>query len=149
MEIIKTNSKNKDFQFLVAKLDRELAERDGPDHDFYHQYNGIENLDHVILVKAKKEAIACGAIKAFERKAMEVKRMFVLKGFRSRGIAQLVLESLEDWSLELGMEKCILETGKRQPEAISLYRKAGYSIIPNYGQYKGIENSVCMEKELN
>ena len=149
MEIIKTNSKNKDFQFLVAKLDRELAERDGPDHDFYHQFNGIENLDHVILVKAKKEAIACGAIKAFEGKAMEVKRMFVLKGFRSRGIAQLVLGSLEDWSLELGMEKCILETGKRQPEAISLYRKTGYSIIPNYGQYKGVENSVCMEKELN
>ena len=51
-------------------------------------------------------------------------------------------------SIELSCEKCILETGKRQPEAIELYKKNGYRIIPNYGQYAGIENSVCFEKEV-
>lgn len=148
MKIIKTSSKNKEFQFLVLLLDEELAERDGPQHDFYHQFNGIENLDHVILVKKGEVAIACGAIKLFERDMMEVKRMFVKKEYRSKGIAGLVLKELESWSLELGAEKCVLETGKRQPEAISLYLKAGYKKTPNYGQYKGIENSVCMEKDL-
>ncbi|WKK66203.1 GNAT family N-acetyltransferase [Lutimonas zeaxanthinifaciens] len=148
MEIIKTSSKNKDFQLLVAQLDDELAERDGPDHDFYHQFNGIENLDHVILVKTDEHAIACGAIKAFGQDTMEVKRMFVKKEFRSRGIAKLTLGALEAWALELGIKKCILETGKRQPEAIALYRKAGYNTIPNYGQYRDVENSVCMEKSL-
>ena len=44
--------------------------------------------------------------------------------------------------------KCILETGKRQAEAIRLYKKSGYDIIPNYGQYAGIENSVCFKKDL-
>jgi hypothetical protein len=39
-----------------------------------------------------------------------------------------------------------LETGKRQPEAIRLYEKAGYIRIPNYGHYQSIENSVCMKK---
>lgn len=148
MEIIKTNSKNKEFQLLVNQLDEELAERDGPDHDFYHQFNGIESLGHVILVLTEERAIACGAIKKLSSKAMEVKRMYVQNEFRSRGIAKLILEELEAWSLELGVEKCILETGKRQPEAISLYKKAGYTIIPNYGQYKGVDNSVCMEKAL-
>ncbi|MGB5499367.1 MAG: GNAT family N-acetyltransferase, partial [Maribacter sp.] len=49
---------------------------------------------------------------------------------------------------ELSYEKCVLETGKRQPEAIQLYTKSGYKIIPNYGQYKGIANSICFEKIL-
>lgn len=149
MEIIRTSSKSIEFQRLVDQLDQELAVRDGPDHEFYHQFNGIENLNHVILVKKGEQTVGCGAIKKFNSEAMEIKRMYVQNDFRSRGIAQLILEALEAWSLELGIEKCILETGKRQPEAISLYRKAGYTIIANYGQYQGIENSVCMEKELN
>jgi putative acetyltransferase len=40
------------------------------------------------------------------------------------------------------------ETGKRQPEAIALYEKQGYQRISNYGQYIGVENSVCFEKVL-
>ena len=54
--------------------------------------------------------------------------------------------NLEKWAGELGYKKCILETGKKQPEAISLYKKNGYKPIPNYGQYTGIDNSVCFEK---
>lgn len=28
------------------------------------------------------------------------------------------------------------------------YRKIGYKVIPNYGQYKDMPESVCMRKEL-
>jgi hypothetical protein len=42
----------------------------------------------------------------------------------------------------------VLETGKRQPDAVALYKKCGYKQIPNYGQYIGMENSVCFEKWL-
>jgi putative acetyltransferase len=59
-----------------------------------------------------------------------------------------VLSELESWAAELGYPKCVLETGKRQPEAIALYEKQGYQRIPNYGQYIGVENSVCFEKVL-
>jgi hypothetical protein len=55
---------------------------------------------------------------------------------------------LENWAGELSYAKCILETGKRQPEAIGLYKKNGYKLIPNYGQYAEAENSLCFEKEL-
>ncbi len=58
------------------------------------------------------------------------------------------LAELEKWAAELGYNKCVLETGKKQPEAIALYKRSGYKIIPNYGQYIGIENSVCFEKAI-
>jgi putative acetyltransferase len=79
---------------------------------------------------------------------MEVKRMYVLPAFRGRGIAMRILQELENWTAELGYHRCILETGKQQPEAIALYQKAGYTLIDNYGQYAGVYNSVCMQKEV-
>ena len=79
---------------------------------------------------------------------MEIKRMFTLAGSRGKGLASLVLKELESWAAEMLYEKCILETGKKQPEAIRLYQKNGYKLIPNYGQYAGVENSVCFEKNI-
>jgi GNAT superfamily N-acetyltransferase len=79
---------------------------------------------------------------------MEIKRMYTLPECRGKGIATKVLIELEKWANELSYEKCILETGKKQPEAIALYKKNGYKLIPNYGQYAEMENSVCFEKEI-
>ena len=72
----------------------------------------------------------------------------MLPSYRARGVAKRILFELEDWARELNYGKCILETGKKQPEAINLYQSNKYKIIPNYGQYLGIENSVCFEKYL-
>lgn len=79
---------------------------------------------------------------------MEVKRMFVPLHKRGQGIASTILKALEIWCKELGIKKCVLETGKNQPEAIALYKKNQYNIIPNFGKYEAVENSVCFEKEL-
>jgi len=94
------------------------------------------------------QPVGCGAIKEFSTRAMEVKRMFILPDSRAKGFASLILAELENWALELGYEKCLLETGKMQPEAIALYGKNGYCKIPNYGQYAGVVNSLCFEKNL-
>jgi putative acetyltransferase len=74
--------------------------------------------------------------------------MFVEPASRGKGIAQQVLAELELWAKELHYTACILETGKKQPEAVALYTKSGYTIIPNYGQYLNVENSVCMKKGI-
>lgn len=92
--------------------------------------------------------VGCGAIKEYTAGTMEVKRMYVLPEQRGQGIASLVLKELEQWVKELGYATCILETGYKQPEAIQLYKKNSYIIIPNYGQYAGVESSVCFEKVL-
>lgn len=144
--IQRTDSSNEDFIHLVRFLDKELAGRDGAEHGFYAQFNKIDALKYVVVAYDEKKAVSCGAIKPFEEGIMEVKRMYTLPEFRGKGIASVVLRELEQWTKELQMKKCVLETGIRQPEAIALYTKNGYSRIPNYGQYAGVENSVCFEK---
>jgi len=148
-QLIRTDSENPDFVTLVLQLDADLAKRDGKDHSFYAQFNKIAAIKHVIVAYENKKPIGCGAIKELSPDSMEVKRMFTLPESRAKGIATKILAELETWAKELSYSKCMLETGKRQPEAIALYQKNGYRIVPNYGQYIGIENSVCFEKLLN
>ncbi|KAA0993268.1 GNAT family N-acetyltransferase [Dyadobacter aurulentus] len=147
-KIVRTTSENPDFVTLVKALDAYLAVTDGDEHAFYSQYNKIAKLRHVIVCYENGIPIGCGAMKAFGEDAMEVKRMFVAPEGRNRGIATLVLAELEKWAAELGMSRCVLETGRRQMEAVAFYQKNGYQATPNYGQYIGVANSVCFEKNL-
>ena len=148
MKILRTTSENPDFQNLVKQLDAYLAIIDGDEHGFYDQYNKIDSLKNCIIIFDNDEAVACGAIKAFDEKSMEVKRMFTIPEQRGKGLASAILKELETWTKELGYDKTILETGKRQTEAVALYQRCGYRVIPNYGQYADMENSVCFEKTL-
>lgn len=146
--IRRTDSENPDFIALVKLLDADLAIRDGADHSFYSQFNKIDKIKHAIVAYVNNEPHGCGAIKEYSITAMEVKRMYTSPNSRGKGIATTILKELETWANELGYKTCVLETGKKQPEAIALYKKNGYNIIPNYGQYAGVENSVCFEKEI-
>ena len=148
IEVTRTNSDNPDFIALVRLLDADLATRDGNEHAFYAQFNKTDAIKHALVLYDDGKAVGCGAIKEFDPDTMEVKRMYTLPESRSKGIASRILHELEKWAVELSYKRCVLETGKRQPEAIGLYKKSGYRIIPNYGQYAGIENSVCFEKNL-
>ena len=146
--IVRTNSSDSDFLDLVKSLDRELAIRDGEEHAFYSQFNTLAKIQHVVLAYEDPTPVGCGAMKQFEADSMEIKRMYVFPEYRGLGIATKVLAELERWAGESGYVRCVLETGKKQPEAIALYTKNGYSSIPNYGQYVGKENSVCFEKKI-
>jgi putative acetyltransferase len=148
MTLIRTNSENHDFIALVKRLDEDLAVRDGAEHGFYAQYNTIHSIKHVVVAYENNIPVSCGAFKEFTEKIAEVKRMYTLPEYRGKGFAALVLNELELWGQELSYRSFVLETGKKQPEAIRLYEKSGYHLIPNYGQYIGIENSLCFEKQL-
>lgn len=148
LTLIRTNSDNADFRTLVALLDKDLAVRDGDDHSFYAQFNKIDAIKEVVVAYQNDIPVGCGAIKPFADQSVEVKRMFVHPDYRKQGIAAQILGELEIWAKVLGHSQCVLETGKKQPEAIALYQKSGYKITPNYGQYVGVDNSVCMAKEL-
>lgn len=145
---IRTTSDNKDFQQLVSELDADLRIRDGEDHAYYAQFNKIDKIKYVVIAYEDNTAVGCGAVKEYTADTMEVKRMYVLPEKRGHGIASVILNELEHWTLELNYSTCILETGKKQPEAIALYLKNNYIIIPNYGQYEHMDNSVCFEKVL-
>ena len=144
--LVRTDSDDCDFRELVALLDADLQIRDGDEHSFYAQFNKVDKIRHVVVAYEAAEAVGCGAIKEYVSGVAEIKRMFVKSERRGRGIAKSILSELETWASELGFSECVLETGLKQPEAIALYRKSGYETIPNYGQYSGVANSVCMKK---
>ncbi|UWX59225.1 GNAT family N-acetyltransferase [Chryseobacterium oranimense] len=144
----RTDSSNTDFQDLVKLLDADLAVRDGKDHEFYHQFNSIDALKNCVVAYSEDKAVGCGAFKPFSEDTVEIKRMYTNEEMRGKGFASKILNELEIWAKEEGFSKCVLETGVMQPEAIGLYEKNGYYRIPNYGQYIGIDNSVCFEKLL-
>ncbi len=146
INLLRTNSKNPDFVNLVKSLDAELAIRDGDEHEFYDQFNAIDTLKYAVVAYQKNVPISCGAIKEIDSETIEIKRMYTVPEHRGKGIASQVLHELENWTRDLAFKRCILETGKKQPEAIALYNKSGYERIPNYGPYVGVENSLCFQK---
>ena len=156
--VVRTDSSDASFVGLVRLLDTELAERDGPDHAFYAQFNRVDALRHVVVAYDEGQAVACGAMKSFapgppwdltsSPGTMEIKRMYTLPESRGHGFATRVLRELESWAREMSVNRCVLETGRWLPGAIATYTKNGYTRIPNYGQYEGVESSVCFEKML-
>ena len=142
----RTTSDNPDFKKLVDALDADLKIRDGEEHEFYAQINKAAILNNAIVWYQNNVAVGCGAFREIDTKTVEIKRMFVSPDFRGKGTASAILVALELWASELDYSNAILETGINQPEAIALYKKLGYTITENYGQYVGVENSICMKK---
>jgi len=148
LQLIRSSSENADFRALVALLDQHLRVLDGDDHAFYAQFNKLDNIKHAVVAYADGQPVGCGTFKEYEPGTVEIKRMFVRPERRGQGIVQAVLRELEQWAQQVSYTTCVLETGKRQPEAIRLYEKSGYAHIPNFGQYADDDNSVCLQKNI-
>lgn len=149
VNVARTNANDKDFLQLVTLLDAELAIRDGDDAPFYAQFNKTGTIPYAVVAYHHNVPAGCGALRPYEGNTAEVKRMYVLPAQRRMGIAATILRELEAWASELSYENLVLETGIVQPEAVALYKKHGYQVIPNYGQYAGIGHSICFGKKLS
>jgi putative acetyltransferase len=88
--------------------------------------------DRVLIGWVDGEAVACGAVRALEPGVGEIKRMYVVPELRGRGLGRRLLVSLEAEATAMGFERLRLDTGRRQTEAIELYRSAGYRPIAPY-----------------
>lgn len=148
IRLVRTSIDDADLHSLVALLDAELLQRDGEDHYFFAQFNKLAGLEGVVLAYDGEMAVGCGAFKRHADGEAEIKRMFVRTEYRGRRIAAAILGELENWAAEQGYMSFVLETGFKQPEAIALYKRSGYSVIPNYGQYADVAESICMRKAV-
>lgn len=149
MLIIKRTSANHpDFINLVALLDHELWVELKEDQATYDQFNDVSNIQTAIIIYNSERPAAIGCFKEYSDDTIEIKRMYVEKAFRGKGISKMVLDELEKWAIESGFECAILETSIHFDVARKLYKQAGYVVIPNYDQYAGLEESVCMKKKL-
>ena len=94
------------------------------------------------------EPVATGAFRRHAEAEVEIKRMYVAPHARGHGLSRVMLAALEDRAREGGMRRIVLETGDRQPEAVSLYESSGYVRIPGFGHYADSPTSISFEKRL-
>jgi putative acetyltransferase len=146
--IKRTTSDNPEFEKLVLQLDAYLAILDGDDHEFYAQFNKTSLLKNALIAYENDVVVGIGAYKEYDAENAEMKRMYTLPEHRGKGIASKILTELEIWAKEENYKTSLLETGYLQTDAIYLYQKLGYTITENYGQYNGVENSICMKKNI-
>jgi GNAT superfamily N-acetyltransferase len=135
---------------LVRSLSAELGARYGGDGSGAFSPADVQVPGGAFVVAWLGERpVGCGALRPLERGIGEVKRMFVEPSARRQGVARRILEELEAIAPRLGYRALRLETGPRQPEAISLYQSAGYRRVHCYGRYVDNPLSVCFEKRLD
>jgi GNAT superfamily N-acetyltransferase len=94
------------------------------------------------------EPVAMGGLRNHAAEEMEIKRMYVVPQARGKGLSRVMLAALEDRARGLGVRRIVLETGDRQPEAVSLYESSGYERIPGFGHYADAPLSISFEKKL-
>lgn len=141
---------NKDFILLSSMLDSYLNSLVGGEENRaeYILYNQPDDIECVILVYNGDIPIGCAGFKKYDNEAAEVKRVFIKNGYRGKGISKKMMNFLEDKVREKGYRSLILETGEPLIEAMRLYSSIGYKVIPNYGQYVNMPDSICMMKKL-
>lgn len=145
----RTTTADESFQHLVSCLDHELWVELNEDQATYDQYNKVPDIKTAVTVYAEGEPVACGCFKEFDKQTIEIKRMFVQKAWRGKGLSKLVLSELERWAMEKGYRFAVLETSIHFDKAKQLYKTSGYKAVPNYPPYVGLAESVCMKKELS
>ena len=148
LSITRCTGKDEPFRTLIDALDEELNERYGAQMEFFGQYNHSSDVSTALVAWIDGESAGCGCFKPYSDNTVEMKRIFVPKRFRGRGVARAVMAELEAWARELGYAVAILETGILQPEAIRLYEAAGHERIPNYPPYENVAESVSYRKML-
>ncbi|WP_207493115.1 GNAT family N-acetyltransferase [Aridibaculum aurantiacum] len=144
----RTDTSDPGFQQLVHKLDHELWNELLEDQATYDPLNKVPDIKTAVLVYVNNEAAACGCFKEYATGTIEVKRMFVQKEYRGKGLSKIVLQELEQWAKELGYHSALLETSIHFDVAINLYKSNGYVQVKNYPPYEGFEESICLGKRL-
>lgn len=136
---------------LVEALDSELLGRYPDEGDGFFGLlaeHVTEGRGVFLVAYVEGRPVGCGAIRSLDDTCVEVKRMYVVPEARGTGVARRVLAALEAEARSLGRTRIVLETGLRQPEAIALYRRHGYTETDRFGDYPYSPLSVWLGKDL-
>lgn len=127
----------------------EIAERYGtPDSEPGTAPSAADMAVFVLVRDDEGVAVGCGGLRRIDDACGEVKRMYVRPASRGSGAADAVLDALDAHARALGWTHLRLETGDRQPDAVAFYRRQGFERITNFGEYAGVDSSLCFEREL-
>ncbi|MBI0295204.1 GNAT family N-acetyltransferase [Streptomyces sp. PRKS01-29] len=157
MDVRRIRYDHPDARKLDEEVQAEYAERYGEgdltpmDAAHFDPPRGL----YLIVYDTDGTPVASGGWRSQERSEegyedgdAEIKRMFVVRAARGRGLARRILAALEDSAREAGRVRMVLETGTEQPEAIALYTSSGYAPVTKFGLYRFEESSRCYAKPL-
>lgn len=149
-EFVRTDGKNEDFVENCRLLDMDLDRRVGRQikREKYQKFNQLDEIQEAIVVYEDQKPAGGGAIRKYDDDTVELKRVFVHNEYQGRGIGSRLVSLLMEWAAELGYQRMILETGELLAESCAVYKKLGFEVIPNYGPYVNMPESLCMAKEL-
>lgn len=139
-----TTAADPEVAALAAEQEAEVMAR----YDEDDAGPGASPTSPAVLVRIDGRAVGCVAVEPHGDGPGEIKRMYVHPEARGRGLSRLLLERAEQIARAAGIRTLRLETGTEQPEAIALYRRAGYGPIPCYGYWKDDPSTRCFEKVL-
>lgn len=148
MEARFVTSASQDFRDLADKLDAYYFELVGDVQLRYAEYNKPENFNRLLVVYEGDTAVACGCWKQIDPTTVEMKRLYVLPEYRRKGVATLIMTTLEQDATAAGFHHFILETARTTMDSAALYLSLGYREIDYYGSPAGAEFCRCFEKSL-
>ena len=148
-QVRRVSHRSADVKLLSDELhnELELIYGKGMIEDFFEENEQM--LIFYVAYNVFGKAVAIGALKHFNDVTAEIKRMYVNPEYRGNGISKLILIHIEDYAKELNYQRLILETGLKQPEAMSLYHKFGYKPMVCYGRHASDPESRCYEKIIH
>ena len=142
MKIVSTNVTDKNILQLFSEHDDHMIEFLGNDSGCYTRYSEKENIGRVWVVMDDNCPIGCIAYKEKTEGVGEVKRLFIKKHYRGKGISKKLLKTVEYYAKEQGCHKLFLVTRITLEPAVSIYRAVGFNIVFQKGLY------IQMEKKL-
>lgn len=155
LEIVRVDYGHPDAMRLIDEVQAEYVIRyGGPDETPLDPLMFVPPAGSFFVGYLAGEAVATGAWRRSDVSALgtdrtaEIKRMYVSPRAQRAGHARRMLAHLEDSARETGFEAMILETGSKQPEAISLYASAGYEPVPAFGHYRDSPINRCFGRRL-
>lgn len=150
MDYVRTDGKNEDFIENCRLLDMDLDRRVGRQikREKYQKFNQLDEIREAIVVYDHGRAVGGGAIRRYDDENIELKRVFVHNEYQGQGIGSRLVSLLIEWAAELGYRRMILETGELLAESCAVYKKLGFAVIPNYGSYADMPESLCMAREI-
>jgi GNAT superfamily N-acetyltransferase len=134
---------------LVEQVQQEYVQRyGGRDAAVVEPAEFEPPLGLFVVAEIDGTAAGCGGWRTLAEGRAEIKRVYVAPAFRRRGLAQVIVDTLEASAARAGHRSVVLNSGDRQPEALALYEAAGYRPVPGYGPYACAPGAVFLGKDI-
>lgn len=142
MNIVSTKNADKEILTLFSEQDDYMIDFLGDDKKYYTRYSENEHLENIWVIYSESFPIGCIAYRKKTEGTGEVKRLYIRKEYRGKGISKELLRTVERYAKEQGCKTLFLDTRITLEPAVSIYRSFGFQIVFQQGLY------IQMEKEI-